>query len=519
MVFQVREASQGSPSGGASDGQNPGWLGRSFWPVAAWIADRSRNITDAELAPTGGRWRWYPGLLAVLAFVLLPNLPYWLWLSRFTPTRAIINIDYLLLGILCPFLSRRLLILGFVFVAIIDAFVFVSTLYHFTPREFIFSMSYARYSPIKLSDLPLTDILPTIAVLAVAIWLGCAVNVVRRKSVSATLAVALAVIVLVDVLSGAHTFAPSTHLPFYSRVQRIKANPANSGLLAVDPASFVPSTSPPVMTPMDSASRIGLEQWRALPRRGSTIGRNFALVLVESWGEIDGSSGLTQSIAAPLLTPAIRARYDVHVGSIPFRGSTTNAELRELCGLHGSYRDLFRMPQLRCLPNIFVELGYQTTGMHGFHGDMFDRTSWWPRLGLQQNLFLDDFPKGRRCGSAFPALCDDNLLRVMGDRLTAPRQFVYALTINSHLPLPVAQDEDGGLRCSALSPQLRDAPCKLSQVVHSTLTAVASNALRNDIKPTQFVIVGDHSPPFLGSADQNFSVTKVPYIILTPRGR
>jgi len=516
MIVQAREAVPGSLET-VSVGEGAGRFEQLFRAMARPFLRRAAGASDAEPVPVGLWRRRYAVILAVMAFILLPNLSYWLWLSRFTPTRAIINVDYLLLGMLCPFLSRRLLILGFAGIATVDAFVFVSTLYHFTPREFIFSMSYARYSPLKLSDLPFTSILPTIGVLAIAIWLGCVVRATGRKSVSIILALILTVIVLADVLSGAHTFAPSTHLPFYSRVQRIRANPANSGLLAVDPASFVPSTNPPVMTKMDSASRIGLEKWRVLPRRGAKAGNNFALILVESWGEIDGAPGLTRSIAAPLLTPAVRARYDVTIGSIPFRGSTTNAELRELCGLYGAYRDLFRMQQLRCLPNVFVELGYQATGMHGFHGDMFDRTSWWPRLGFQQSLFLDDFPQARRCGSAFPALCDNDLLRAMGDRLTAPRQFVYALTINSHLPLPAAQDEDDGLRCSSLTPRLRDVPCKLSQVLHSTLTAVAANVLRDDIKPTQFIIVGDHSPPFLGSADQNFSLAKVPYIILTPR--
>lgn len=505
--------------GAVAIGKDTGWLKRSFRSIRSRLKRRTADAVGSEAASAPPLPRRYSALLAILAFIVLPNISYWLWLNRFTPTRAIINIDYILLGILCPFLSRRLLILGFVGIAIVDAFVFVSTLYHFTPREFIFAISYARYSPIKLSDLPFVDIMPTIAVLAIAIWMGLAVRAVRQKSVSVLLAGLLVVIVLVDVLSGAHTFSLSTHLPFYSRVQRIRANPANSGLLSVDPAAFIPSTNLPVMTRMDSASRIGLEQWRALPRRGGSPGKNFALVLIESWGEIEASPALTRSIAAPLLTPAIRARYNVAIGSIPFQGSTTNAELRELCGLYGAYRELFRMPQLRCLPNVFAELGYQATGMHGFHGDMFDRTSWWPRLGFQQSRFLDGFPDMRRCGSAFPALCDSDLLRAMGDRLTAPRQFVYALTVNSHLPLPAGQDEDGGLRCSRLSPQLQDAACKLAQILHSTLSDVATNALRGDIKPTQFVIVGDHSPPFLGSANQNFSLSTVPYIILTPRSR
>jgi hypothetical protein len=459
----------------------------------------------------------YQASLAILAFFILPNLPYWLWLSRYTPTRALINIDYIALGIVCAFIGRKIFVSLYAFISIIDAFVFVSTLYHFTPRELLYNVNYINYNPITIKDVPLFSIILAVLPMIIAIRLGYVIAHSRRSFVPCLLSVTLIIVVITDIFSGSHTFALSTHLPFYSRVQHIHVNPANSGLLAFDPASFLPDNTAPVMHQAESASRIGLNQWRGLPKRGGEKGQNFALVLVESWGQIDGSEVLTRAIAAPLLTQAITDRYNVKFGSVSFRGSTTNAELRELCGLYGSYRDLFRLSDIRCLPGMFARIGYQTTAMHGFHGDMFDRGSWWPKLGFQKRIFLDDVYNARRCGTAFPALCDADLLHLMGDQLTSPRQFVYALTINSHLPLAEAADSDGVLRCSAMPVPLQGAPCALAQVLRTALSSVAHTALRQDIKPTQFVVVGDHSPPFLGSSSQNFSMTRVPYIILTPK--
>lgn len=458
-------------------------------------------------------------VMAFLAFFILPNLPYWWWLGQFTPTRAVVNIDYLVLGILAPLLPSSLLITGFMIIATVDAFVFVSMLYHFTPRELAMSMSYARYSPIKLHDLPLSSIVFSMLTLAAAIVMALATRpAARRWIVSLMLSTLLVTIILADVFNGTNTFGPLTRLPFYTRIQHVAANPANSGLLASDPASFLPFGTPPSMVHMGSASQVALEGWGDLPRR-EKAGTNVALILVESWGRIEGRQALIRAIAAPLFTPAVAARYDVKVGMVPFKGSTTNAELRELCGLHGSYRDLFNLPRFRCLPDIFTQHGYNAIGMHGFHGDMFDRASWWPHVGLTQRLFLEDFRRlgyTRTCGTAFPGLCDEDLLAAMGDRLTASKQFVYALTINSHLPLAPVGDTDGEFRCSAADIQFHDEGCALAQHWHRVMAAIARNALRSDIKPTQFIIVGDHSPPLLGTTNQNFSGSTVPYILLTP---
>lgn len=67
---------------------------------------------------------------------------------------------------------------------------------------------------------------------------------------------------------------------------------------------------------------------------------NIALVLVESWGTMTNAPGMDDYILKPLLSPAVLARYKVVRGAIPYSGSTTTAELRELCNVSGSYRML-----------------------------------------------------------------------------------------------------------------------------------------------------------------------------------
>ncbi|MDZ7283026.1 hypothetical protein N4G62_13425 [Sphingomonas sanguinis] len=451
-------------------------------------------------------------LLYTAVFFVLPNVPYWFWLNNLAPTRAVINIDYLVLGIFSVFFSRKYVVPLYIILCVVDAFVFVSKLYHFSPREFVYSTSYIRYSPVGLANSLSVGTFITLVLFVISILVIRKIALCKDIFISGFLAILLTVTIFLDFISGSNTVPLFTRLPFYSRVQRIGINPANSGVFGLDIYSFLPNRSKPVMTNVPSASRIAIGKLAKYD--GS--GRNVAIVLVESWGKIENNEDFTDIIARPLFSQPILKKYRVDRGSIPFHGSTTNAELRELCGLYGNYRDIFTVHPKNCLPKLFGDMGYQTTGLHGFYADMFDRISWWPIVGIKHKIFLNDFKGIRRCGTAFPAVCDDYLVDKMGDTLTKTHQFVYALTINSHLPLPDELDNGSGLRCFEFSKLSDNAPCVLAQKIRRVLTAVAQNALRNDIKPTQFIIVGDHSPPFLGSINEEFSSTHVPYIILTP---
>jgi hypothetical protein len=441
-----------------------------------------------------------------------------MWLDQFAPTRALINVDYIILGTVCIFIPSRIVGALFTLLSLLDAFVFISGMYHFTPRELFLSMGYARYNPLRLYSLPLFEIF----VMALVIGFGAALSMMaaktRNHSIPLILAPLIGLFLLADVCNGTSTFPPFTKLPFYSRTQYVALNPINSGVMATDIASFL-SPNRPSMTHVDSASQIAFRQWQGL-HENDVPNANMVVVLVESWGKLEDNNALTKAVASPLLSKEIRAKYLIKVGSVGFQGSTTNAELREICGLKGNYRDLFSLRRLRCLPDLFSSHGYHVTGMHGFRRDMFDRSSWWPLVGLRQTLFLEDFERAshlNKCGTAFPGLCDADLISLMADRLKEDRQFVYALTINSHLPLPPSPESDGVLDCAKLPAQFHNERCALAQQWRRVFNSLAQNVLRSDIKPTQFVIVGDHSPPLLATAEGRFSSSRVPYIILTPR--
>lgn len=457
-------------------------------------------------------------VLTLISFVILPNVPYLLWLDRFAPTRAMTNIDYLILGTFCIYLNDRIVFFLFIFLSSLDAFVFISSLYHFTPVELLLSFSYARYSPVSFYSLPVLEIGGMMVVTVLGAFFAAKTAKTRNPAVPLTAGSILCMLILADVCNGTNTYPLFTHLPFYGRTQYVAVNVANSGLLAADVTSFLPEAHPKAAH-VRSASQIAFREWRTLQAAG-TPKTNMALILVESWGEFNGQDSLNRAVASPLFSRQMFDRYRIASGTVPFKGSTTNAELRELCGINGRYRDLVRLHDLDCLPKIFHDYGYTSTGMHGFYGDMFDRKSWWPLIGIDNRIFLEDFDKTIRrekCGSAFPGLCDDILINQMAYKLRYSQQFVYGLTINSHLPLSPSKSSNGTLDCNRLPVILHEVRCSLAQHWRKVFDGIARNALRSDIFPTVFVVVGDHSPPLMTSGEYDFSSNRVPYIILVPR--
>src|SRR5208337_3434782 len=97
--------------------------------------------------------------------------------------------------------------------------------------------------------------------------------------------------------------------------------------------------------------------------------------------------------------------------------------------------------------------------------------------------------------------------------------FVYWVTLNSHLPVPVPSPLLARASCS-LTPQLTQSPalCSWYQLVFNVHQAVSRLAMTNLARPTVFVIVGDHAPPFSNPALRSqFSSDDVPYVLLVPR--
>lgn len=247
--------------------------------------------------------------------------------------------------------------------------------------------------------------------------------------------------------------------------------------------------------------------------------RNLVVVLVEALG-MPISPATHQLFEADWNRPEWRARYAVSRGTVPYFGSTTNGEMRELCGVW-SLNQVADFSRTDCLPRRFARAGYESTAIHGFEGKFFDRSTWWKEAGFDHTVFGDALMASgvRACGGVFPGACDEDIPAQIGRRLkdaTKP-QLVYWVTLNSHLP--VVEDASlgtenctyGGAALAEESPIL----CPLFEVHHQLADAITRMALDPDLPPTDILIVGDHMPPFfLRSARVRFEGHQVPWVLL-----
>ena len=97
--------------------------------------------------------------------------------------------------------------------------------------------------------------------------------------------------------------------------------------------------------------------------------------------------------------------------------------------------------------------------------------------------------------------------------------FIHWMTLNSHLPVLVPSTLASGAPCSpALSLSPNTALCSWYQLVANVHQSVSGMAMSGLGRPTVFVIVGDHTPPFVEPAVRDrFSRSVVPYVLLIPR--
>ena len=112
-------------------------------------------------------------------------------------------------------------------------------------------------------------------------------------------------------------------------------------------------------------------------------------------------------------------------------------------------------------------------------------------------------------------MCDRYLAQIAIDRTVAPRQFVYLLTLNTHLPLSPSHIP---LDLQRLCEMEHTGPfaCQLLSQQGALLADVATYLVNGKGQPF-VVIVGDHSPPFNRKAERaSFDQQKVPLYLLSP---
>jgi phosphoglycerol transferase MdoB-like AlkP superfamily enzyme len=281
--------------------------------------------------------------------------------------------------------------------------------------------------------------------------------------------------------------------------------------------------------PIPSAFSAAFPSIGAIGPIGTAAGKdgqpNIVLILLESWG-LSADASMRSALVAPYAQPELLARYQVLQGTAPFNGTTVAGETRELCnsrmGFAIAHASAAKLQS--CLPDRLAALGYHSISAHGMDGRVFERSLWYKNIGFQESLFRDQFRQQGLpdCVGAFKGTCDAAIAAWIGSRLSSKNvspDLVYWVTLNSHLPAPIPSGLPDGASCALTQTLAQNADlCSWYQLVANVHTSVTRLAMSNLARPTIFVIVGDHAPPFVNpNLRSQFSPTDVPYVVLLPR--
>lgn len=247
--------------------------------------------------------------------------------------------------------------------------------------------------------------------------------------------------------------------------------------------------------------------------------RNLLVVVVESLGKLNDAAAEDRLYAA-FDDPAITRRYALSRGTVPYSGSTTAGEMRELCGRRDSYLHYLDGPPdgVACLPARLRDQGYRTLAVHAFTKDFFQRDRWYPAIGFERAYFAEEHgDRLGRCGNVFAGSCDHlmggTLRQLLGADPQQPK-LVYWLTLNSHFPV-AAEDLPAGA-CSAAGPADDPMVCRMAALWREVFAVVAGLAADDGLPPMDILIVGDHAPPlFSRNGRAAFMAGAVPWLALS----
>jgi phosphoglycerol transferase MdoB-like AlkP superfamily enzyme len=445
--------------------------------------------------------------------------------------RSLFAVEYFAVFFIALYTPLYISIFSFSFVFFIDLSFLVGAIFYFSPIDLIRFSEFAptfmgedQLLPAELIGLSLMLFMVGVA----ALW-ACR-SVGRRGHAAGISTVAFIVAtVLADVLNGSFMSAVFQRNIF--KDERVIADVNVS-------TSFIKTLFDGVMAPISpSRSAESYGSSTLFERTPSAIGRyldqvhgltghgtqHVVLVIVESWGYFVNPS-YRNLVTKPIFANSkISQRFEFKTGVIPFNGGTTAAEMRELCSVNVVYYRLEFSHKRQCVPWMFAAKGYRTYAVHGYYASTFDRQRWWPEIGFQRPVFVNDLPKNvrlNRCGGAFRGACDDNVLAyafgLLDGEPAKGKKFVYVLTLNSHAPIPSAEIPKKSEFDLYFSSRVIVGLLEKWKVVFDALAKELESADGRDLT---LIIVGDHKPHLWEKSNSTlFSRTEVPYIIVTPKG-
>ncbi|WP_205513122.1 sulfatase-like hydrolase/transferase [Longitalea arenae] len=455
-------------------------------------------------------WRW---LCSALVILILPNLLFWVLELKFSLTRGLFVIEYLLIACLYPYINRRLFIAVWMLFAVYDMFFSTTSLFFLDFIEIAHALT-------KMPAMPLFDLLKwaALVVLFLAVIFGLLTLLMRYDKQYRVMHIRfLWPLILVCFTFNSEGPFKSWAAPFSSSKKSIASAPAWPFMKAVQHA-IVKSTAKRNIEVLGSAAKKVFEIPTGEPAKKE------ALILVESWGLLTDND-LQQEVQQPLFDLARDSQYAIKTGSTAYKYLTQAGEFRELTGYVFHY---YQVKDSWVKENSLLikkqQQGYHVIGIHGNTGRFYRRQVLWPILGVQEMYFSENFAgmSMPMCGSeAFRGVCDTAIntwLLNMMNKQRERKEFYYWVTLNTHLPLVEIHDKEYQRFAEKWKQQgITENILQIAYQHYLLFKDLADKLSRPGSPKAHILLVGDHAPPFLDAADRKlFSDQLVPFIELIP---
>jgi hypothetical protein len=490
----------------------------------------------------GGRKQPAHWIFFVVFYAVLANIPFWYAKQEFKFFHdGWFCLEYAIVGLLALYIPRILAALLLFAVICTDVLCAICETYFLSPAECITNLR-SMHEISGSRPVPLITVW-VITLIVVAIAAFFPITAIRRNARGRA---ALCLVGFIAICAGVdginvirlHGGIPNplkparppdaVKLSTFGQLRLVRRTTVRLVYLVVNDAGMAKmekSYQAAEVFPVESATGQAIKDTGLFAMKDPATEPNVVVVLLESWG-LSTDATVRETLTKPYTQPALLARYQVQQGTAPFFGPTVEGEGRELCGSKIGFHLLTAAAKelQDCKPERFAAMGYEDISVHGLDGNMFSRLGWYKHLGFKESLFRDQFralglPD---CVGAFTGTCDASIAAWIGQRLattSAMPRFIYWVTLNSHLPVPVPAPLANAAPCSvAASLQTQPPLCSWYQLIENVHESVAQLAMMDESRPTIFVVVGDHAPPFGEAAIRmSFSSSEVPYVLLIPK--
>lgn len=456
---------------------------------------------------------WKPWIAAFILFPVMANIIFWLLAYKLYLIRGVFVLEYFILAMLYPYLSRKIFIVCWIVLSLYDL------LYSTTNMLFMgFVDMYKAALEVQHITLARFSLWIALVILVILVFWGVARLLVYSHNKTGFLhprymiAVSL-VFLLLDFFNGGNTLSGQYRDTRYIAANIISCpggslcrNIYNSIGKAKEKYKYQPFPS--------VAKKVFRDSVAGQPKE--------MLILVESWG-ILRDTALRDFIMQPIRQ--LEGDYTIEVGKTQYKYLTQAAELRELTGFLVNENDITTsFADRNSLLQQKIKSGYAVLGVHGYSSGFYNRQRWWPVLGMQQMYFAPELKKMgiSSCGKdLFIGACDTAIGHWLFSRMQlepSKKEFYYWLTLNTHLPL--IDNESNEYRDFAALWLAKGLHAKIVQMAYQHYCLYRNLAAEikklSSCRP-HILIVGDHAPPFLErSIREYYEPGVVNYINITP---